>query len=1122
MPTPAGPTVTVSPSKLTLFPGQVGTITVVAKGDSINATFTAPAYGKCTPAHRTGATVTSICTISPSATQPAGTAVVTGSAIDRLNRSASASATITIAPPAQPPCPDGTVPRIGLAAISSQPCDTPSGEVRVSIREKNNQTVIDVGGTAVFSATVTLPKGYTQDGLAWICDDGTRGTGNEKSLTAKASDAGRSIGCGVTLTYHAPGGTPTKFPEVGGAVQVRATMLKPATLTMRVVGNLTQAYVGESVTFVAEETLNGQIQDSLTMICKPDDQFVAKTTDTLTATAADVGGVLWCNARLITHPPGQPKNTKMAFAGKEVKVLRRTATNPCPPGQVPVAGVGALGAPPCTDGQPPSPGKDPNACTAALDGNCGDGDVPVAMIECGGKINSMVAYCQAFGSTPGRGHYITKYLWSFEGGNVKIGNLQMEHTYLEPGRKVITLVVENDAGKRSQPASSEVTVPVQRVESPPPRGGQPAKVNILITPDPRDPCDPSHRDQIVFEAPASYSIVGQVYSPDWPFYIITLFEGGKQIDPRWAGTTLIHDFNNVGEGIYTYHVEAAASGSYPPSQSPTLTVVVVPKGTLKRPAARAPQAATQAPGSAPCSGQPPEQSPPNVCTSAEGGCEEGDLPVAVLGSPLWCGGYPLNTLGAFCDGSRSFAAKGRMIARYLWSFAGGNVEPGPARAFYVYPKPGDYVVTLIVEDNAGKRSRPASHFVRVPMHETEVGPPKGGEPPKVDISVVPDPRDRCNPSRQDLIEFEAPASYTIVGQVYDPDWLYHVMTLFENGHEVKSGFGPTLVREFSGVGVGTYTYHLEVVEYDTGPSLSPTLTVHVVPKGTLTPPVSGLPQAAPQAVGGAPCPGQPPGPDTRLPKTPTPQIVPAGGKFLGSRMVRIVAGPKDQVYYSVDGYPPKRPGPPEDSPLPNLGQDPVPVSFQYDRQFEVSGSCRVTAVAYRPGHLPSDPAGATFTIEDVTVSTFLAQPWTAQVLLLGWMHENTSAVPGQIRQRVAQLKRQGITHVVLEIPANVQSQIDQGTFRASDSHGPDYVAMVREFQRAGIVVVAADLPTPWPNPLTGRFNQQREEHIASVIAGILRENPKARILLLIGGAHVNNLAAMLRDQGTSVRGGQVK
>jgi PKD repeat protein len=62
------------------------------------------------------------------------------------------------------------------------------------------------------------------------------------------------------------------------------------------------------------------------------------------------------------------------------------------------------------------------------------------------------------------------------------------------------------------------------------------------------------------------------------------------------------------------------------------------------------------------------------------------------------------------EGSR--AATGRRVARYDWNFGNGRTDSGVLTTFS-YPTAGNYVVTLIVTDDIGEKSTPATQTVTV-------------------------------------------------------------------------------------------------------------------------------------------------------------------------------------------------------------------------------------------------------------------------------------------------------------------------------------------------------------------------------------------------------------------------
>ncbi len=58
----------------------------------------------------------------------------------------------------------------------------------------------------------------------------------------------------------------------------------------------------------------------------------------------------------------------------------------------------------------------------------------------------------------------------------------------------------------------------------------------------------------------------------------------------------------------------------------------------------------------------------------------------------------------FFDGSDSTAAPGRRIVNYDWNFGDGNTGDGPTPD-HLYATPGIYIISLIIEDDAGGSAR---------------------------------------------------------------------------------------------------------------------------------------------------------------------------------------------------------------------------------------------------------------------------------------------------------------------------------------------------------------------------------------------------------------------------------
>ncbi len=151
-------------------------------------------------------------------------------------------------------------------------------------------------------------------------------------------------------------------------------------------------------------------------------------------------------------------------------------------------------------------------------------------------------------------------------------------------------------------------------------------------------------------------------------------------------------------------------------------------------------------------------------------------------------------------------------------------------------------------------------------------------------------------------------------------------------------------------------------------------------------------------------------------------------------------------------------------------------------------------------------------------------------VLLGFTHVMNSAIPGRLRDQLRELKKLGVTDLVIESPEgsedcrNFQSIArgeppDSGFFEYWQiAYGPDYYSLLQSAQSLGMPVLCGDRPIADSESQVDSNEpfHQRNEFIAWRLLEWIESGRKP--LLLIGAYHVNPLQELL-EWLASRRGG---
>lgn len=135
-----------------------------------------------------------------------------------------------------------------------------------------------------------------------------------------------------------------------------------------------------------------------------------------------------------------------------------------------------------------------------------------------------------------------------------------------------------------------------------------------------------------------------------------------------------------------------------------------------------------------------------------------------------------------------------------------------------------------------------------------------------------------------------------------------------------------------------------------------------------------------------------------------------------------------------------------------------------------------------------------------------------RVLLLGENHSNDT-VREFLRQQAAELRRAGITHYGIEAPhhpafdaLNAGLPVDWGDVRCGPGWG-NWTDAVEAMAAQGIQIVPFDVNQPG-SPRGSPLRDIREAAMAKTIAEVLRGDPNARMVVLVGNLH------LIRDTST--------
>jgi PKD repeat protein len=164
--------------------------------------------------------------------------------------------------------------------------------------------------------------------------------------------------------------------------------------------------------------------------------------------------------------------------------------------------------------------------------------------------------------------------------------------------------------------------------------------------------------------------------------------------------------------------------------------------------------------------------------------------VAVPASPIADPGGPYDTtegVALTLDGGRSFDPDGGPILNYFWDLGDGNIVTG-ATPNYTYDTAGNYTVTLIVTDDEGFWSDPATTTASITGLQANMPP-------------VSDPKGSYNVSTGQPVGFDGSASSDPDGTLVAYDWD------FGDG---SSGTGVSPSHAYQAA--GTYTVTLTVTD----------------------------------------------------------------------------------------------------------------------------------------------------------------------------------------------------------------------------------------------------------------------------------------------------------------------
>ena len=156
----------------------------------------------------------------------------------------------------------------------------------------------------------------------------------------------------------------------------------------------------------------------------------------------------------------------------------------------------------------------------------------------------------ASGSVAEPGHRITDYAWNFGDGTLG-GGVLTTHAYHQTGTYVVTLIVTDDAGRKSSLVSQSITV----------GNGNPIADFTF------NPSAPTRGTQVIFDASASQAAPGRtIVSYSWAFG-----DGGSG-----SGQNVTHTYNFGGAAAQTFNVLLTVTDSAGRTSSITKPITVNP------------------------------------------------------------------------------------------------------------------------------------------------------------------------------------------------------------------------------------------------------------------------------------------------------------------------------------------------------------------------------------------------------------------------------------------------------------------------------------------------------------------------------------------------------------------
>ncbi|HMP50990.1 MAG TPA: hypothetical protein PKD05_05490 [Candidatus Melainabacteria bacterium] len=132
-----------------------------------------------------------------------------------------------------------------------------------------------------------------------------------------------------------------------------------------------------------------------------------------------------------------------------------------------------------------------------------------------------------------------------------------------------------------------------------------------------------------------------------------------------------------------------------------------------------------------------------------------------------------------------------------------------------------------------------------------------------------------------------------------------------------------------------------------------------------------------------------------------------------------------------------------------------------------------------------------------------------RVLGMGEYHEGESHHRAVGIEAIGRLKEAGATHLAVEMPSDLRPLYEQFARTGEIPEGmltgywntEDFRKLVSEARKEGMKVVPVDLPRPWD----GKWSK-RDPHMAQLVGDILDSDPKHKVVLWLGSAHLADVA----------------